>query len=105
MPEKSGRKDDVVGAAETLEHEIAQARRDGDPPHQGTGEYRARNGHTGNDREVGPPVMHKAASEECGVPHGRHPTRSSRRSTSSKRIGKREASSALCVTTIRMAFC
>ena len=71
LAEESRRQHDVIGLAEPLQNQIAQARAHRHADHQRAGEHRDGNRHTGDDGEVGPPVVAEAAAKKCGWRIGR----------------------------------
>ena len=55
----------MVGLAEPLQRQIAQARAHRIPDHQRAGEHGHGNGDAGNDGEIGPPVVNEAPPKEA----------------------------------------
>ena len=64
LAEEVRRHDDVVGVAEALQHQVAQARPNRVADQQRTGEHGDRRGHAGDDGQVRPPVVAEAAGDE-----------------------------------------
>ena len=64
LAEEVRRHDDVVGVAEPLQHEVAQARPHRVADEQRAGEHGDRRGDAGDDGQVRPPVVAEAAGDE-----------------------------------------
>ena len=64
LAEEVRRHDDVVGVAEALQHQVAQARPNRVADQQRAGEHGDRRGHAGDNGQVRPPVVAEAAGDE-----------------------------------------
>ena len=73
----------MVDAAESQQRQVVQARPHGGTNEERAGEHRHRNADTGNDRQVGAPVVGKTASEQGAKGHVCVATGSNRWPTSS----------------------
>ena len=69
FPEEPGGHHDVIGAAQPLQHEVAQAAAHRITDEQRTSEHGDRGGDAGDDGEVDPPVIGEAANDEAAEGH------------------------------------
>ena len=100
---KPGGHNDVVGLAEPPDDEVTEAGADRHADNERAGQHGDGNRHTGYDGKIGAPVMGEAPAKKDAGAHVQA-IRLSRQSASSKRCSNLAARSALCVTTIKMAF-
>ena len=71
LTEKAGRYDELIGAAETMEDEVAETAADRIANQERAGEHGDRRGNAGDDGKVGTPVIGEPANNEAaeGISH------------------------------------